>query len=342
VPETAVPETAVLSVRAVALPEVRTGDDLAALLLAACGQLLDGDVLVVSSKVVSKALGLTASAADREAIVAEQTVRVVAQRRTPRGLAQVVESAAGPVMAAAGVDASNTAKGTVLLLPADADDEARTLRRRLRSAGAPLVAVVISDTAGRAWRTGQTDFALGAAGLRVVDDLRGTLDARGQPLEVTERAVVDEVCSAADLVKGKTGGTPAAVVRGLAPFVTDEDGPGASVLLRDSGSDWFRLGHVEAARAALGVGPGDVEPPSVLPEPLRHRVQRAVQVSLAGGFAVAVEVSDDGSTCTLHGEPFACGAVSQRLLVALWAEDLAGQLAMHDHRDVVVVATTSR
>ncbi|GAA4347174.1 coenzyme F420-0:L-glutamate ligase [Angustibacter luteus] len=329
-----------LSVRALpGLPEIAAGDDLAGLLLAAAGDLADGDVLVVSSKIVSKALGLVADAADREDVVRAQSVRVVAGRRTPRGFAQVVESVAGPVMAAAGVDASNTAPGTVLLLPADADGEARRLRRALRAAGAPRIAVVVSDTAGRAWRTGQTDFALGAAGLVVVDDLRGSLDAGGQPLEVTERAVADEVAAAADLVKGKASGVPAAVVRGLAAFVTDDEGPGASILLRDSGSDWFRYGHVEAVQAALGVPPGSVEPPSVLPEPLSHRVRRAVQVALVGGFRVQVDVAADGAGCTLHGDAFACGAVGQRLLVALWAEDLRGELAADGYRDGRLEAT---
>ncbi|WP_426562326.1 coenzyme F420-0:L-glutamate ligase [Angustibacter sp. McL0619] len=335
------PEPDALCVRAVALAEVRAGDDLAALLLAGCGELLDGDVLVVSSKVVSKALGLTADVGERDAVVAAQSVRVVAERRTPRGLAQVVESVAGPVMAAAGVDASNTAAGTVLLLPADADAEARTLRARLRSAGAPTVAVVVSDTAGRPWRTGQTDFALGAAGLRVVDDLRGSLDAGGQPLEVTERAVVDELAAAADLVKGKAAGTPAAVVRGFGSFVTDEDGPGASILLRDRGSDWFRYGHAEAARAALGVEPGVVAPPSVLPEPLQHRVERAIEVARAGApqdVSLAVAASDGTVRVTVRGGGFDCGRFVQRLQVALWAEDLVGRLDSLEDTGAQVVA----
>ncbi|GAB3598925.1 hypothetical protein GCM10027446_30200 [Angustibacter peucedani] len=311
------------------VPEVSAGTDLAAVLLAAvtaAGRSLEtGDVLVVSSKVVSKALGLVAETADRDAVVAEQTVRVVAERRTPRGLSQVVESAAGPVMAAAGVDASNTAPGTVLTLPADPDAEARALRRALRAAGAPVVAVVVSDTAGRAWRRGQSDLALGCAGLDVVEDLRGTTDASGQVLEVTERAVADEVAAAADLVKGKASGIPAALVRGLASSVTDDDGPGAQELLRDSGSDWFRLGPVEAVRAALGVSAGEVEPASVLPEPLRHRAVRATQVAGAGEL---VGGADDSAAVVLvvrEPDAFERGRLVQRLLVALWAEDLVGE-----------------
>lgn len=303
----------------VGLPEITAGDDLAALLHDAA-HLLPGDVLVVSSKVVSKAAGLTRSADERDAVVEQQTRRVVASRRTPRGTASVVESVAGPVMAAAGVDASNTAAGTVLVLPPDADADARRLRTRMRELGCD-VAVVVTDTAGRAWRTGQTDFALGCAGLVAVDDLRGTTDASGTVLEVTERALADEVAAAADLVKGKATGVPAAVVRGLGAYVTDDDGPGAAVLLRSSG-DWFRLGHVEAVRAALGVPHGEVEVPSVLPEPVDVRLRRAVTLATHPGSAATAAVSAD--VVTLTGEPYDVGHLSARLLAALWAENLQG------------------
>lgn len=322
------------------LGQVQAGDDLAALLIGAVGGdagtgLQAGDVLVLSSKVVSKALGLVHPVArpeDRDAVVAAQTRRVVAERRTPRGLSRVVESAAGPVMAAAGVDASNTAAGTVLSLPADPDAAARALRRDLIAAGAPAVAVVLSDTAGRAWRRGQSDFAIGVAGLTVLEDLRGSLDATGQVLEVTERAIADEVAAAADLVKGKASGIPAALVRGLAVFVTGDDGPGAALNLRERDGDWFRFGHVEAARAALGVAPGVVEPPSVLPEALQHRVTRAARIALelaaSGAQDVAVESAptSGGVRLTVSGPAFWVGVVAQRLLVALWAEDLEGVL----------------
>jgi coenzyme F420-0:L-glutamate ligase/coenzyme F420-1:gamma-L-glutamate ligase len=319
------------------LPEVRPGDDLAALVLAAladAGEVLaDGDVLVVSSKVVSKAAGLVVTTADRDGVVAAEAVRLVAERRTPRGLSQVVQASAGPVMAAAGVDASNTPPGTVLTLPPDPDAAARDLRARLRALGSPRLAVVVSDTAGRAWRRGQVDFALGCAGLVVVDDLRGTRDASGQPLEVTERVLADEVAALADLVKGKTSGVPVALVRGLSALVTDDDGPGAACLLRDPASDWFRLGHVEAVRAALGSAPGAVEPPSVLPEPVERRAARAAAVALGaapdlpgapphrvvpldGGARLRVEVPD----------AFAAGVSVSRLRTALWAEDLAADV----------------
>ncbi len=339
------------------LPEVREGDDLAALILGACGDagidLLDGDVLVVSSKIVSKAAGLavrapepparsrmrpftgrtpvgevSAVAAAREAVVAAETVRVVARRRTPRGLAQIVQSAAGPVMAAAGVDTSNTEPGTALLLPREPDESAQALRARLRDLGAPLLAVVVSDTAGRAWRVGQVDFALGCAGLVPLDDLRGTPDASGTVLQVTERALADQVASLADLVKGKVESRPVAVVRGLARYVTPDDGPGAAALVRDRATDWFRLGHVEAVLAALGVPSDEVEAPAVTPEPLRHKVNRAVYVATAVApqhrDELHCDVTDDGSTVTVTApDGFTAGVVVTRLLAALWTEDLS-------------------
>lgn len=310
-------------------PEVMPGDSLAELIRAALVDshyvLEPGDVLVVSSKVVSKALGLVESGA-RDDVVARESVRVVAARRTPRGIASIVQSTAGPVMAAAGVDASNTVPGTVLTLPRDGDAVARELRADLRGLGLPLLAVVISDTAGRPWRTGQTDFALGVAGLLVSDDLRGTLDTSGQRLEVTERAVADEVAAAADLVKGKVWGTPVALVRGLASFVTVDDGPGARSLLRDAAEDWFRYGHVEAVRLALGVELDAGAVPSVGSEALLEKVSRAVHVARQGYLAVAPAIEADGSqvVVSLQGKDFALGAVSARLLAALWAEDLDG------------------
>jgi coenzyme F420-0:L-glutamate ligase/coenzyme F420-1:gamma-L-glutamate ligase len=360
------------SLRAVALPgvpEVRPGDDLASLVLQGCADagldLLDGDVVVVSSKVVSKAAGLSVRRSDapprrrlrpfaggstepdrrtatRDEAVEAETVRVVARRRTPRGLAQVVESAAGPVMAAAGVDTSNTEPGTALLLPRDPDRAARDLRVRLRRLGAPRVAVVVSDTAGRAWRVGQTDFALGCAGLRPVDDLRGTTDTTGMVLQVTERAVADEVASVADLVKGKAAGLPVAVVRGLESFVVEEDGPGARALLRDGRSDWFRLGHVEAVREALGVPADAVEPPSVTPEPLRHKVNRAVEVAAAVAAPhreeVRCDVTDDGRAVVVAApDGFTAGVVVTRLMAALWTEDLAGAVRYDPERSTATV-----
>jgi len=348
--------------------EVRAGDDVAALVagrLAAAGEALrDGDVVVVSSKVVSKAEGRVVVADDREAAVTSQTVRVVAERVTPRGLTRVVESRSGPVLAAAGVDASNVAPGTVLLLPADPDASARALRARLAELTGARVGVVVSDTAGRAWRDGQVDIAIGAAGVAVAEDLRGAHDEHGRLLEVTVRALADEVASLGDLVKGKLAGVPVAVVRGLEALVDDDDGPGASALLRSGGEDWFRHGHVEAVRSALGVPPvvepvagKDPAPASVPPAPVVERLRRALDVALASpdpvpggdGYAAAVEVSHDvttdgevvGFTLTLPSatplppEPAAraaalirVGALLQRITAAGWTEDLAVQATL--------------
>jgi coenzyme F420-0:L-glutamate ligase/coenzyme F420-1:gamma-L-glutamate ligase len=223
------------------VPEVRAGDDLAALLLGALDAeglaLADGDVVVVTSKVVSKAEGRSL-AVGRDEAVASETVRVVAQR----GATRIVQTRHGLVLAAAGVDASGTAPGTVLLLPVDPDTSARVLRSRLLERAGADVAVVVSDTMGRAWRTGQTDQAIGVAGLAPVDDLRGRDDGHGNVLEVTMTAVADEVASAADLVKGKLSRRPFAVVRGLAARTTREDGPGGSALVRPAAEDMFRLG----------------------------------------------------------------------------------------------------
>jgi coenzyme F420-0:L-glutamate ligase/coenzyme F420-1:gamma-L-glutamate ligase len=235
--------------------EVRPGDDLAALLgdaLAAdaaarpATALADGDVLVVTSKVVSKAEGRVVRADDREAAITAETVRVVATREHPGGVTRIVENRLGLVMAAAGVDASNTDEGTVLLLPEDPDATARALRAALGERFGVTVGVVVSDTAGRPWRQGQTDIAIGAAGVQVLDDLRGSTDTHGRPLQVSMAAVADEIAAAAELVKGKATGRPLAVVRGLAHVVTPDDGPGARVLVRTGPDDMFAEGTAEA------------------------------------------------------------------------------------------------
>jgi coenzyme F420-0:L-glutamate ligase len=315
------------------MPEVRPGDDLASLVLDAMSAngmaLRDGDLLVISSKVASKALGLTAPAGDRAAAVLSQARRVVAERDTPLGVTRVVEAVAGPVMAAAGVDASNTgADDVVLLLPPDPDAVARDLRETIlqRTAGV-TVGVVLSDTAGRAWRVGQTDFALGSAGVRLVDDLRGGQDADGRPLSVTERCVGDEIAAAADLVKGKASGVPVALVRGLAAAVTSGDAaPGARSLVRTGPSDWFGSGRVEAVRAALGVEAGtdlaaEVGITSALPEPTTVRLQRAARVALLDVGGVTACPGPDG--ITLDGDDaFTLGVAASRLVVALHGEGL--------------------
>ncbi|MEV8018182.1 coenzyme F420-0:L-glutamate ligase [Streptomyces sp. NPDC086554] len=228
------------------LPEVRQGDDIAKLIVAAEPGLADGDVLLVTSKIVSKAEGRIVEAADREAAIDSETVRVVARRGTLR----IVENRQGLVMAAAGVDASNTPSGTVLLLPEDPDASARAVRDGVRDALGVDVGVVVTDTFGRPWRSGLTDVAIGAAGVRVLDDLRGGVDAYGNPLSATVVATADELAAAGDLAKGKAGGLPVAVVRGL-PHVVGESGEGARAMVRSSRDDMFRLGTSEAVREAV-------------------------------------------------------------------------------------------
>ncbi len=316
--------------------EVRAGDDLATHLLDGLAEtdvaLADGDVVAVSSKIVSKTLGLTVQAATRDGAIEAETIRVVAERVSSRGTTRIVRSRSGPVLAAAGVDTSNVAPGTVLVLPADPDAEARDLRRALAARTGRRVGVVVTDTMGRPWRDGQVDAALGVAGVQVTDDLRGHTDRYGNRLEVTVRAVVDEIAGLADLVKGKLADRPAALVRGLDVFVTDEDGPGAAALLREGDADWFRFGHLEAVRAAVGVAPGGdhVPPAPVEPGSAEERLRRAVDVATAspcwpsradvtvGSDRVVIGVPPDGPGSAL----LALGAFAQRVAALAVAEGL--------------------
>ena len=226
--------TAELRVFALAgIPEVEEGDDLAGLLADAAGRaggLADGDVVVVAQKVVSKAEGRIVRLDDVEAsprarelageerdprhlqVILDETARVV-RSRPPLVIA---ETRHGFVCASAGVDASNAkGAGTLVLLPLDPDASAARIRSGLREHTGRDVGVVVSDSFGRAWRQGTTDIALGVAGIVALRDLRGTRDASGYELHATQIAVADELASAAELVLGKTAGTPAAVVRGL-------------------------------------------------------------------------------------------------------------------------------
>jgi coenzyme F420-0:L-glutamate ligase / coenzyme F420-1:gamma-L-glutamate ligase len=229
------------------LPEISAGADLAGLIAAAARPapgLRDGDILVVTSKIVSKAEGRV-MAAPREKAIEAETARVVARR----GATVIAQTRHGLVLAAAGVDESNTAPGTVVLLPEDPDSSARRLRAALHARTGRRVGVIITDTMGRPWRAGQTDNAIGAAGVMPVRDHRGEADAFGNILEVTVAAVADEIAAAADLVKGKALRVPVAVVRGLAGLVTEHDGPGAQALIRPADEDMFRYGSADVPLA---------------------------------------------------------------------------------------------
>lgn len=241
------------------IPEVGPGDDVAALLLAAidahpAGPLRHGDILVVTSKIVSKAEDRFIAATDKQAARATESRRVVARR----GDTVIVEHRLGLVHAAAGIDASNVAPGRALLLPLDPDASARRIRAHLAEATGLRLGVLVSDTAGRAWRTGQTDLAIGLAGVLAVDSHIGRTDVFGNDLRVTEVAVADELAAAADLAKTKLGGRPVAVVRGLAHLVTADDGSSAP-LLREEAKDFFRLGRREAVLAAILHASGQAE-----------------------------------------------------------------------------------
>jgi coenzyme F420-0:L-glutamate ligase / coenzyme F420-1:gamma-L-glutamate ligase len=269
--------------------EVRGGDDLADLLLPLV-EPVDGDIVCVTSKAVSKAEGRVL-AGDRAEAVVRETVRLVARR----GPLAIVVNRLGLTMAAAGVDASNVEPGHVVLLPEDPDASARALRATIADRAGANVGVVVTDTAGRAWREGQTDIAIGAAGLVVVHDHAGRTDPYGNELLVTAPAVADELAGAAELAAGKLRGRPFTVVRGRADLVLPpgDDGPGASALLRTAGSDLFGLGSREAVLAALSGedahrvafgSPADAEELARL---------------LAGLLHDAAEVAGDGDTLTV-------------------------------------------
>jgi coenzyme F420-0:L-glutamate ligase/coenzyme F420-1:gamma-L-glutamate ligase len=221
------------------LGEITAGDDLAAL-IAGHAPLVDGDVVVVTQKVVSKAEGravrIALSDPDAKRLLAEsEAVRVLRRR----GDMVVTETRHGFICANSGVDLSNVAEGWALLLPEDPDRSARRLRDGLRARTGLEIAVVISDTFGRAWRRGVTDVAIGCAGIRAVVDLRGTTDALGRELVATEICVVDEIASAADLVMGKARGVPVAIVRGVDPAFMGE-GAVTKEVVRPYGEDLFR------------------------------------------------------------------------------------------------------
>ena len=233
------------------LPEFRPGDDVAAAIAKAAPWLEHDDVVVVTSKVLSKSEGRIVAAptdpeqrdALRRKLIDQEAVRVLARK----GRTLITENAIGLVQAAAGVDGSNVAAAELALLPVDPDGSAATLRDRLRELLNVTVGVVITDTMGRAWRNGQTDAAIGSAGLAVLHGYEGAEDRHGNELLVTEVAIADEIAAAADLVKGKLTGIPVAVVRGLR---LRDDGTNGRTLVRAGEEDLFWLGTEEAL--ALG------------------------------------------------------------------------------------------
>ncbi|HEX2297365.1 MAG TPA: coenzyme F420-0:L-glutamate ligase, partial [Pseudonocardiaceae bacterium] len=237
-------EVCIMPVRG--LPEFRPGDDLTAALAAAAPWLRTGDVVVVTSKVVSKVEGrLVPAPADPQA--REALRRELAQAQAHRVLARrnhtvITMNALGIVQAASGVDASNVERDEIALLPADPDASAARLRAGLAAALGVDVAVVITDTMGRAWRLGQVDAAIGVAGLAVLHRYGGSVDRHGNELTVTEVAIADEIASAADLVKGKLAGVPVAVLRGIRREGGDGGGSSAAQLVRPLPDDMFRLG----------------------------------------------------------------------------------------------------
>ncbi|HVD82400.1 MAG TPA: coenzyme F420-0:L-glutamate ligase [Propionibacteriaceae bacterium] len=230
--------------------EVVAGTDLATAIVTAAaadslGPLRDGDIVVVTSKIISKAEGRIQPASQRAELITSESRRTVARR----GDTRIVRTHGGLTMAAAGVDASNVSAESILLLPHDPDASAAGLRAQLVAATGLGLGVIISDTAGRPWRMGQTDYAIGVSGVQVVQNYVGARDTYGNELQVTAMAVADELAAAADLVKGKLRGRPVAVVRGLGGLVSGTDSS-ARELLRDPGKDMFSFGSQEAVLAA--------------------------------------------------------------------------------------------
>jgi coenzyme F420-0:L-glutamate ligase/coenzyme F420-1:gamma-L-glutamate ligase len=243
------------------LPEVRSGEDLAALIFQALNAeqparpLQDGQVVVIAHKVVSKAEGAVVDLAGVEPtarareLAAEQgkdarAVQVVLDQsveilRAEHGVL-ICRTHHGFVCANAGVDTSNTAAGTLVLLPRDPDASARRIRARLRELSGSAPAVLITDSFGRAWRHGQLDVAIGLAGMQPLDDWRGRTDAGGRELVATWLALADAAAAIAELARAKDSREPVVLIEGLQRFVTTEDGPGASALLRPLEEDLFR------------------------------------------------------------------------------------------------------
>ena len=290
-------------------PEIVEGTDLAGVLLELLGpdHLQDGDVVVITSKVVSKAEGRVVPGS-REEHLPDATARVVARR----GPTTIVRTHHGLTLAAAGIDNSNVERGASVLLPLDPDASARRIRADLQERTGLVLGLVVTDTAGRAWREGQTDIAMGAAGLLVAQDFAGQLDGHGNELAVTAPAVADEIAGLAELVQGKLGGRPFAVVRGRADLVLDAaaDGPGAGALVRAEGGDLFGFGAREAVLRAVRGQPGDRAPfgapMSAAELCVAVRDSTGLDAVITGDGAVSC-AAGTGSDVVLDVLLFACG-----------------------------------
>ena len=340
------------------LGEISPGAPVASLLAEAMAPLgpRDGDVVCISTKIISKAHGLQVPAEQREAAVEQSSVRTVARRRHTRVVTTVAQIPSGPVMAAAGVDTSN-APGGPLLLPEDPDACARELREQLQALLGVRCGVLLTDTSSRIWRVGVGDIALGAAGIASLQDLRGSTDADGRTLAVTVRNLADELAAAADLVKGKAHGIPAAIVRGLPGAVVEGPGVPATALSRTGEEDWFRRPSLESVWQALGLTLDQEPIARMSPEPADQRITRAIEVALiprptaAGAGPATTDARPASRDATAALSPpaatarlvdpdrievtpvadspahwMAAGALAERIRTALGAEEIAAPL----------------
>ena len=287
--------------------EIAPGDDLAAIILDEA--LIDGDVIVVTSKVISKAAGL-ATTGDRESLLEAQTDRVVARR----GQTRIVRTYSGLTLAAAGIDASNVEVGTVIPLPPDPDASARGIRARLRELTGLQLGVIVSDTVGRAWRIGQTDIAIGASGIATSLSFEGVEDSYGNVLAVTAPAIADEIAGMADIVAGKLSGLPVVVVRGLPAEWLGDDATGAAALIRDEESDMFGLGVRDAVLVAAGNGDTRGFPAPDDDHDLLALAREGVDLTLADAIVVG-DVIEVRALSDSPGAHVAAGVLAERLRI---------------------------